>query len=241
MLREKRRCDATLSRMNLPAYVARPAVAKPGSPGVVVAFEMFGLTSYVRRVADRVAELGYTAIAPDYYHRFGDDIALEATPEGRTQGIDLLRKLDRASVFADSRAALELIDGPAAALGLSVGGHLAYYSATQLPFVAVAAFYPGWLTSTEFPIGQPEPTLTLTSGLKSVRTLLLTGADDHLLDAEVRSEVTAALSTAGISHELVVYPDTPHGYFCDERESYRPGPAADSWRRVTELFRSALE
>jgi carboxymethylenebutenolidase len=229
--------------MELPAYVARPAAALPGSPGVVVAFEMFGLTDYVRRVADRVAALGYTAIAPDFYHRFGEGIELPATAEGREQGLALLRKLDRAGVAADFQAAIDALAAPrVAALGLSVGGHLAYYAATQLRFDALAVFYPGWLTSTEFAIGQPEPTLALTPGLAEhgTRALVLTGANDHLVDAAQRAEIEAAFQGAGVEHELVVYPDTPHGYFCDERETFRPGPAADSWNRVTTLLQTTL-
>jgi carboxymethylenebutenolidase len=229
--------------MEIPAYVARPAEGADTAPGVVVAFEMFGLTNYVRRITDRVAALGYNAIAPDFYHRFGDQIELKATAEGREQGLALLQKLDRADVLADFQAALDFLDAPrVAAFGMSVGGHLAYYAATQLPFDALVAFYPGWLTSTEFPFGRPEPTVTLSAGLAAsgTRALVLTGADDHLLDATRRAEIEGALSAAGVDHELVVYPDTPHGYFCDERDTHRPDAADDSWRRVTELFGATL-
>src|SRR5437016_5675732 len=54
----------------MPAYVARPPA--PGTyPNVIVGFEMFGVTSYIRDVTDRIARLGYIAIAPDFYHRHG--------------------------------------------------------------------------------------------------------------------------------------------------------------------------
>jgi carboxymethylenebutenolidase len=33
-----------------------------------------------------------------------------------------------------------------------------------------------------------------------------------------------------------VYPDTPHGFFCPERDTYRPGPAADAWVRTRRLL-----
>ena len=51
-------------------YRARPAGAPP-SGTVIVGFEMFGLTRYIRAVTERIATLGYTTLAPDFYHRSG--------------------------------------------------------------------------------------------------------------------------------------------------------------------------
>ena len=47
------------------AYLAAPA--KPG-PGVVVIQEWWGLVPHIERVADRFAEAGFVALAPDLYH-----------------------------------------------------------------------------------------------------------------------------------------------------------------------------
>jgi carboxymethylenebutenolidase len=211
------------------SYLARPPAGTDTGLGVIVGFEMFGVTGYVRRVADRIAALGHTALVPDFYHRFGDDLELPTTPEGREQGLGLLKQIDRPMVEADVDAAMRTLTDTdrIAAFGISAGGHFLYYAATQLPIDTLVALYPGWLTGAPFPFAGPEPTITLP--LLASRTLILTGADDHLLDASVR----AALETRA---ELVVYPGTPHGYFCDERDTYRAGPAADTWARVTREF-----
>jgi len=47
------------------AYVSLPS--KPNGHAVVVLQEIFGLTVPVRRVADRFAEDGYLAYAPDLF------------------------------------------------------------------------------------------------------------------------------------------------------------------------------
>ena len=39
---------------------------------------------------------------------------------------------------------------------------------------------------------------------------------------------------------MVVYPDTPHGFFCDVRDTYRDPQAQDAWRRVRSLFAEEL-
>src|SRR5438876_5491005 len=48
-----------------PAYVARPG--QPG-PGVVVIQEYWGLVPHIEHIADRFAEAGFAALAPDLYH-----------------------------------------------------------------------------------------------------------------------------------------------------------------------------
>jgi len=39
---------------------------------------------------------------------------------------------------------------------------------------------------------------------------------------------------------MVSYPGTPHGFFCDERDTYRPAAAADAWQRLTKLLAMEL-
>ena len=53
-------------------------------------------------------------------------------------------------------------------------------------------------------------------------------------------EVAAALTAAGVEHELVTYPDTPHGFLCDRRDTYRRAAAEDAWRRIAALLAETL-
>src|SRR5690348_4469174 len=55
------------SRMD--AYVAQPDPAKDTHAGVIVLQEIFGVNHHIRSVADRLAAAGYTALAPDLFHR----------------------------------------------------------------------------------------------------------------------------------------------------------------------------
>ncbi|MFE3199911.1 dienelactone hydrolase family protein [Embleya sp. NPDC055664] len=96
-------------------------------------------------------------------------------------------------------------------VGLSAGGHIAYYAATEVPLAALVAFYPGWLTTGEI----------------------------ALYTAEDRARIARESARSGPRHEVVLYPDTPHGFFCDERDTYRPEAAADAWSRTVALLREA--
>lgn len=224
------------------AFVARPPGDGPRG-GIVVCHELFGVTTHVREVCERLAGLGLVALAPELYHRVLPAVELAHDEAGRDRGFQLLGELKRDGAIADVRAAVEhLRVGGAprvALLGLSLGGHVAYLAATALDVDPVICAYPGWLAGTDIGLSRPEPTLTLTPGLGG-RVLILTGSEDHAVSAADRDAITAALQAAGVEHEIVVYPGTPHGFLCDRRDTYAPQQAADAWRRIGSLLDAAL-
>jgi carboxymethylenebutenolidase len=227
VLTERARLDGSLT-----AYVARPPQPRGG---VLVVHELFGVTTHIREVCERLATLGYYALAPDLYHRSDPGAELAHDAEGRDRGFALLGELTRDGVLADLATAHAHLPGPKAIVGLSLGGHAAYLAATRLEFAAVVAAYPGWLTNTDIGLSRPEPTVTLTPSIRG-RVLLLFGAADHAVPAADQRAVAAALAAAGAEHEVVTYPDTPHGFLCDRRDTYRREAAEDAWGRIGALL-----
>lgn len=221
-------------------YVARPAGEGPW-PAVVVGFEMFGVTPYIRRVADRLAGLGLLAVVPDFYHRTAPGHSGTADAGGRARGLELIGRLTREEVGADLEAVLDRLErrpdtrGLPSMAGFSLGGHLAWFAATRVPLAAVAAVYPGWLDTPGTALSRPEALLGLTPKIADrggCRVLYLAGADDHVATPEQTARVRERLASAGVPHEVVVYPGTPHGFLADERDTYRPAAAEDAWRRI---------
>lgn len=224
------------------AYLARPA--RPGlTPGVLVAHELFGVTAHVRDVCERLAASGYSALAPDLYHRTAPGAELPHDAAGRERGFALLHRLRRDETLADVGAAVEHLlatGSPAVGMvGLSLGGHVAYLAATQLTLAAVAVLYPGWLTGTEIGISRPAPTVSLTPGIRA-RVLILCGQVDHAVPDSDQRAIGHALASAEIRHEMVSYPDTAHGFLCDRRDTFSPTAAEDAWRRIEMLLAEEL-
>ncbi|HZE41805.1 MAG TPA: dienelactone hydrolase family protein [Stackebrandtia sp.] len=227
------------SESSMDALVARPDT-DGRYPGVVVGFEIFGVTPYIQRMAERVAAAGYVAIVPDFYHRFGEGIVLST--DERERGLELAGSLSRQQALADVTAALEFLaespysTGEAAMLGFSFGGHIAYLAATRLDLRAAVAFYPGWLTSDGIALSRPEPTVESSKEI-SGRVLVLVGEDDHVIDAVQRRVIADQLGDRG---EVVVYPDAPHGFACDDRETFHETSDKDAWDRVWRLLGDAF-
>jgi carboxymethylenebutenolidase len=222
------------------AYVSRPAGDGPW-PSVIVGFEMFGLTPYIRRTADRLAGLGLLAVVPDFYHRTAPGFSGTADEPGRARAFALLDRLTRQEVTADLLATLTHLEqredtaGRPGMVGFSLGGHIAFYAASQLPLSAVATVYPGWLDVAGTALSRPGPLVDLTPRIaeQGCRLLYVVGADDHVITPDQTRLVGQRLAAAGVPHEIVVYPDTPHGFLADDRPTFRPTPATTTWHHLS--------
>jgi carboxymethylenebutenolidase len=223
------------------AFVARP----PGGPhpAVVVVGELFGISAHVRAVCERLAESGYVALTPDLHHRIAPWVELPEDEHGRRRGFELLEQITRPQVLDDLAATLDRLraDGSTGVgmLGLSVGGHIAYLAAASLPLQAVAVAYGGWLPTSDIPLSQPEPTLTLTPKI-TAPMLYLVGGGDHVIPPEHRRLIGDALRAGGVHHQLIEYPGVGHGFLNPRRQSYRTDAACDAWRRIDGLFEESL-
>ena len=62
------------------------------------------------------------------------------------------------------------------------------------------------------------------------------GADAGIPVAQI-DVMRTALKAANKPCEIIVYPDTPHGFNADYRPSYRPQQARDGWKRMLAWFK----
>lgn len=222
------------------AHLARPA---PGHAptGVIVAHELFTVNPDIRGVADDLAEAGFLAIAPEFYHRGAPPGRwLERDDNGRQEGFRYLNQLGRQQALDDVAAAIGWLNPQPgieriAMVGFSAGGHLSYLAACRLPVSRTAVLYGGWLPTGDIPMGQPSPTLELTPGI-SGRILYLVGEDDALITAAQRNQIRVALQAAGIDHELITYPGTAHAFFWPGTPAFSRPARDDAWSRILTML-----
>jgi carboxymethylenebutenolidase len=230
----------------MPAYVAVPKGPTGPRPAVMVFEEIFGVNAHIREVTDRVAALGYVAIAPDIHHRAGRGLELGYDAAGRQQGMQLIPKLTRDGVLADleaTRAYLERRGDVKAdrlgCMGFCIGGHVAYLAAESGLMRASASFYGGGIAT--FSPGGGAPTVSRTGDIKG-KLLCFFGKDDAMIPMAQIDQIRSALTEHKIRHEVIVYEGAGHAFFCDkpERGAYRAEAAADAWERVKRLFAEEL-
>jgi carboxymethylenebutenolidase len=210
----------------MPAHLASPQGREPAA-AVIVAQEAFGLNDHIRDVAGRIAAEGWVALAPDLYYRGGAGRTAAYSDLGTA--IAMMGELADAGIVADVDACIGGRRAPPfvrsdriAITGFCMGGRVSYLAACALPgkLCAAAPFYGGGI-----PI---ERTSTL-----ACPVLAFFGADDAFIPMEQVRMLEAEAARHGKSVEVVVYPGAPHGFFCNERESFRAAAAADAWERLT--------
>lgn len=215
-------------------FVAYPEV-KEKATAVIVIHEIFGLTDWVRSVADQLAEAGYIAIAPD--------LLSGAAPGGggtaELGGGDAVRKaissLPPAQITADLNAAAEYVvklpaaNGKVAVGGFCWGGTQAFRFATNNKDLKAAFVFYG---------SGPESELDIARIRCPVYGFYAAN------DARVTSTVTKTVELMrkeGKTYQPMTYEDAGHGFM-------RAGEAPDATRenkhaRLTawERWRSLLK
>ena len=212
------------------AYVSLPESGE--GPGVLVLMEIFGVGSYIRRATERLAELGYVALAPDLYRRIAPGLELGHDQDGLMRALETAQRLDQGGAVEDSVAALaalrerpEVGGRPVAVLGFCLGGSLAYFTAARADPAAAVCYY-----------GSAIPDALDQADRIECPVLFHFGAEDEYIPLEAAERV-CSVAEARAGWECHIQPDGGHAF--DNHDSpifSRPAPAARAWEITKEFL-----
>lgn len=219
---QKSEIELDVTGKPLNAYLASPA---GGGPGVLVLPSWWGLKPYFKEVCDRLAEQGYTALAPDYYQgRVGKTIdetkALQQEVEGDPAVMGAMVKTAK-----DHLASLRPGE-PIGMVGFSMGTDWALITAAKEPGIAATVlFYGGW--SPDF------------SNMTS-KVLGHYAETDEWVPLDNVKEMEQDMKAAGVDVTLHFYPGTAHWFMEEDRPEYDPAAASLAWERTLEFLKQTL-
>ncbi len=206
-------------------YLAEPANAPKGA--IVVIQEIFGVNSHIRSVADRIAQAGYVALAPQYFDRIAPGIELGYEASDVQTGFGHVGSLSMDLSVDDTAAAIKHLHeaghAKVAVTGFCWGGTLTWASACRLDGLAAAVSYYGGAIH------------GLRNETPKVPTMLHFGEQDTYIPAEQLAEIKAAHPEV----QLYTYP-AGHGFHCDARGSFEPESAKIAFGRTLEFFAQHL-
>jgi carboxymethylenebutenolidase len=221
----------------LPAYRAQPAGGK-NLPTVLVVSEIFGVHEYIADVCRRLAKLGYLAIAPELFYRYGDPRKLTNTQLvldsiiSKVADKDVMADLDACALWAKSNG------GDAARLGITGfcwGGRQTWLYSAHNPAVKAGVAWYGRIDgevnerTTRWP-------LDVAGEIKGAVLGLYGGKDQGIPLDDVES-MKGALAKAGGKSQIHVYADAGHAFHADYRPTYRKDAAEDGWNRMQAWFK----
>jgi carboxymethylenebutenolidase len=243
-IREPEIVDLPTSRGTMRTLVFRPT-GDGRYPGIVLWSEIFQVTAPIRRTAAFLAGHGFIVAVPEVYHEFLPAGAVLAYDQaGADKGNELKYTKELASYDEDARVVADWLKshdhgtGRVGAMGICLGGHLAFRTAMLPGVEATACCYATDIHQGSLGKGKADNSLARIPDIKG-DLMMIWGRQDPHVPGEGRAKIYAALTTAGTRftwHEF----NAAHAFLRDEGPRYDPELAHLTLGMVVGLFRSRL-
>ena len=206
------------------AYEARPADASGPLPVVLLCHRNAGVEPHIQDVARRWAKLGYLTAAVDLLSRNGGTDGIQ----DKSQIPSLLSSADPNRHVSDFSAAADYYtsnpDADPNRMGMNgfcFGGSITWRSVEAIPALkAGVPFYGG------------VPPLEQVPNIKAAMLGVYSSDPSDNANAR-RDDLDAALTEAGITHQLNAYPGTRHDFYNDTGQAYNEPQALAAWGDAT--------
>lgn len=213
------------------SYVVYPEV-KDKAPVVIVIHEIFGLSDWIKSVADQLAADGFIAVAPDLLSGTGKDGKGTDGYEGRDAITQAIRGLKPDQVVAQLNAVrdygvkLPASNGKTATVGFCWGGGQSFAYAAAQPGLQAAVVYYGTSPKAE--------------DLAKVKAPVLGnyGGNDARVNATI-PPAQAALKAAGKTYDPNIYEGAGHGFLRqqDGQNGANKKAAETAWPKTVAFIR----
>lgn len=184
----------------------------------------WGLTASVKNLADRLADRGYTVLAPDI--NFGE------LPESEQDALDHLGSASPDRLASLVLSSVELLhekssEGPIGLIGFGMGGSLALWASVRLnrKVSAAISFY-----------GSQQIDFV---GSQSSYLVHLAEEDEYVSDDEA-AFMEATMGLESLSVEVVRYPGTKHGFCEPDGDNFDPDAFERAWSSTLEFLSEHL-
>lgn len=213
-------------------FVAYPEV-KSKAPAILLIHEIFGLTDWVRSLADQLAEAGYVVIAPDLLSGMGPQGGDTASFGGDDRARQAVSELPPEQVTADLNAAADAVlklpasKGPLTVMGFCWGGTQTFRFATSRKGLKQSLVFYG---------SGPDDVSGITAPVYGFY------AENDARIGQTLPATISAMKAAGKTFQPKTYAGAGHGFM---RAGEAPGATAanrqarqDAWQRVLHLLKS---
>ena len=220
------------SETPLRSFVVYPE-RKEKAPVVIVIQEIFGLTDWIRSVADQLAADGFIAIAPDLLSGRGPGHGGTEAVGSRDEVVKLVRGLKPEEVVKmlnavrDYGLKLPAANGKTATIGFCWGGGMSYHYATAQPQLNAAVVYYG-----------TSPSDASAFEKINAPVLGLYGGDDARVNATIQP-ASDQMKRLHKTYEANVYEGAGHGFLRqqDGRDGANAKAAKQAWPATIQFLR----
>jgi carboxymethylenebutenolidase len=232
-----------------PTGLMRTKVFKPKNkgqyPAIIFYSEIFQLTSPIERTAAIMAGHGFVVLVPEVFHELNPiGTVLGYDDAGKDKGNDDKWAKPLEHHDSDTQALVEFVQqqtyctGKIGAMGVCIGGHLAYRAALNSSVLAASCLYATDIHSDTLLCEEGNDSFTRTKDIKAELQMIWGKQDPHVPD-EGRMKIHLNLINSGNTftwHEF----NAQHAFMRDEGERFDPALAIRVYGMAVELFGRVL-
>jgi len=236
----------------VPTYLSRPPFdGESRRPAVIVVHHAVGIYNdeFLRKFADDLAEEGFVAVLPDFFHRVWDD---KTVPNGigiPVEQMNIMGALgslkdkeimdDLQTVIAKLEKDITILSERIGILGFCMGGRIAWLSAVAPELqgkIKAAVSYHGGNVFKGLGDGADAPADRIKTSLQCPVLGHFGAVDKNPSPADM----ARLQELAGHKLETMVYPDADHGFACKDSAKYVEDAATKAWTETLRFLRETL-
>lgn len=238
----KKEVSYRIGEKEFKGYIAHAKNVEGKRPGIIVVHEWWGQNEFARAQADKLAQMGYTAMAIDMY---GEGKTTTHPSEAGEFAKSVYTNMDEATKRFDK--ALEVLKSQPdvdpekiGAIGFCFGGSVVLSMARLGKDLDAVVSLHGGL---QLPVKAKRGTF-------NGKVLVLTGEADPMVPAKDVKQFKRDMRRAKIDTEVIGYAGALHAYTNPNADNvakeyklplgYDAKATADSWERMTKLFKEVF-
>ncbi len=235
--------------LDTPTGPMRTHIVKPAAPGrypgILLYSEIFQVTAPIHRTAVMLAGHGYVVAVPEIYHEFEEAGKVFAYDQaGSDRGNTLKTTKELGAYDADARAVLAHLaerpdcTGRLGAMGICIGGHLAFRAGMNPEVSGTVCFYATDIHKGGLGKGMADDSIARAGEIQG-ELLMVWGRQDPHIPTEGRMKVLARLNEVGTRlnwHEV----NGAHAFLRDEGVRYDPELARSMQGVALDFFHRTL-
>lgn len=226
------------------AQVFRP-LAQGAFPCIIFYSEIFQITAPIARSANLLAGLGFVVVVPEVFHELNPmGTVLGYDDEGKDKGNNDKWTKPLEHHDSDTQAIIDFVgqqpycSGKVGAMGVCIGGHLAFRAALNPAIDGAFCLYPTDIHSNTLPCAEGNDSFTRAGDI-NCEVYLVFGKQDPHVPLEGRQKLYLHFQAVGLDYHWQEV-NAQHAFMRDEGERYDSALALEMYTKAQQFFQRTL-
>lgn len=214
-------------------------------PAIIFYSEIFQITAPIARSANLLAGLGFVVLVPEVFHELNPaGTVLAYDDDGKEKGNNDKWAKPLEAHDSDTVAMIHYAQshpkchGQVGAMGVCIGGHLAFRAAINPLIAAAFCLYPTDIHSNTLPCRENNDSLSRSQDIQG-EVYLVFGKQDPHVPLDGRQTLLRHFQTVGLNYHWLEV-NAQHAFMRDEGERYDPELALEMYHKARDFFNRTL-